>query len=139
MKLYKLHSPLTEEIMFIGGDDVDQSIIDAGYKLFADAGLRAAGAEELYAVAMDGDEVTGAMTATVIDNKLTFSVVTSDKHRRQGIGKSLIDAAIADAKSMGLSEVNANVVNPNLLKYLKSIGFEHEVIGGQDWAFLNLD
>lgn len=56
-----------------------------------------------------------------------FGMYVHPQHRRQGLGRALLQAAIARARDLGLRQINLSVVKANQAAVLlyESCGFEH--------------
>ena len=72
------------------------------------------------------DMVVGVLWDSFDNGKYSFDVVVLPEYQRSGIAKKLIDSAMANYSMFEDSGavIELDVVNPQLAKYLKSIGFE---------------
>jgi len=88
----------------------------------------------IYFVSVEDGEVVGSLYIAIIPNitKLCApigfieNVVVAEKHRRKGIGKSLIEAAVQTAKDKGCYKVilSSNIKRTEAHKFYESIGFD---------------
>jgi ribosomal protein S18 acetylase RimI-like enzyme len=137
-----------EDGYFPGDLDYDE-VTEAAANLFSKAKIRIPSYEELhYACISENGDVLGAATSGYTDHTeyndegmqvLTarFSIVVSSKSRRQGIARELVKAIVDYYERDGLYNesyviLEAEVVNPDMARLLKSEGFANE--DGFEWS-----
>jgi len=76
-----------------------------------------------YVVAKDGDEIVGYGALHIHSHKLgeIRSLIVSRERRGEGIGEKIVEYALSEAKSLGLSEVLVLTYIPD---FFKKLGFE---------------
>ena len=76
-----------------------------------------------YVVAKDGDEIVGYGALHIHSPKLgeIRSLIVSRERRGEGIGEKIVEYALSEAKSLGLSEVLVLTYIPD---FFKKLGFE---------------
>jgi ribosomal protein S18 acetylase RimI-like enzyme len=138
----------SEDDYFPGDLDYDE-VTDAAADLFSKAKIGIPSYEELhYACISEDGEVLGAATSgytgqAEYDDEgiqvLTarFSVVVSPEGRRRGIARELVKTLVEHYESDAVSYdsfviLEAEVVNPNMARLLKSEGFVNE--DGFEWS-----
>lgn len=123
-------------LVYVGGepsdvyDDEGESPDYYGdaYKLASVSGINILRNMELEYVALEGQQVVGALWCGRQGEDFSFDVVVDKAFQRRGIGRQLIDAAISTFNSdfRDVSEdarILAHVVNPVLVPLLLSMGF----------------
>lgn len=121
--------------------DVDgYDLMDKAEALFNKSGINISRSEELYEMALDGEEVVGASVVGISNNEegertLRFSVAVSPSTRRQGVARKLIENIIDNNPD---SKLEAWVVNEEaMVPLLTKLGFDG--YGGQDDPFMYLN
>lgn len=106
--------------------------VDQVEKIFKQEGIRPSNAEDyVLGLICDGKIIGGATFASYNEdqqNVFTFSVAIDSKYQGRGFGKQLVQAAM-DESYGGEGYFRVNVVNPNMVKLLKSMGFEEDSSG----------
>lgn len=85
--------------------------------------------DDLIFIAEYQGEFTGACIAGYDGHRgWLYAVAVSEKHRRLGIGKALIEHAVLALTKLGCFKVNLQIrdTNPNVAHFYKSLGFEVE-------------
>jgi RimJ/RimL family protein N-acetyltransferase len=84
-------------------------------------------------VALDGDQVVGRLSLSRDPHPASHHVadlglMVAESHRRQGIGKRLLEEAVAWARSVGIRKLELHVFpwNESALRLYESFGFERE-------------
>ena len=92
-------------------------------------------------VAVDGDDVVGRLSLSRDSHPASHHVadlglMVAEGHRRQGIGKQLLEEAIAWARSVGVRKIELHVFpwNEPALRLYESFGFEREGYRKQHYA-----
>jgi len=82
--------------------------------------------KEPNAVYIKDDMIVGVLWDSFDSEKYSFDVIVLPEYQRSGIAKKLIDTAMSNYSMFEDSGaiIELDVVNPQLAKYLKSIGFE---------------
>lgn len=83
-------------------------------------------------------KIIGGSTFKIKNKTYFFDIGLSPKYQGLGISKPLIDKIIEDAKKSNSTRLEAEVVNPYLLSYLKSRGFLVYRNQEQDYATMDL-
>jgi len=75
-------------------------------------------------LAVDGDEVVGAVTMHLDEQGLEIVTVDADRPR-QGVGSALVAAVVAEAQRRGVTRVWLTTTNDNLdaLGFYQAVGF----------------
>ncbi|MDQ3672007.1 MAG: GNAT family N-acetyltransferase [Actinomycetota bacterium] len=92
-------------------------------------------------VAVDGDGVVGRLSLSRDPHPASHHVadlglMVAESHRRQGIGRQLLEEAIAWARSVGVRKIELHVFpwNEPALRLYESFGFEREGYRKQHYA-----
>lgn len=84
--------------------------------------------KEINTIAFDSSEqlIAGILYTELFDGEFSFDVIVSKRYRRKGIAKKLIDTALDEYRSLSDSgiKLKLEVVNPNLVEYLKKLGLK---------------
>ena len=91
------------------------------------SGIRILSDKVLYHIYYIDDKVVGGLYTGYQNNEFSFDIVVHCDYRRQGIGKRIINDGIAEFRTVVEGYPRArcvlDVVNDNLLGYLKQLGF----------------
>lgn len=126
-------------------------VVGRGELVFRVSNIRCDSTKNISHVAEENEEVIGALASgwcrgDNFDGRdvaiFSFDLAVDPKHRKKGVGKSLIEAALkyydetkeAYAGQDGLSMMRVWVVNPHLFSTLESYGFELESLHAGDSA-----
>jgi putative acetyltransferase len=76
-------------------------------------------------VAEAGEELAGQLSLRIRDGRAVFGMVVAAAHRRRGVGRRLVAAAIAKARERGVSAIEIEVYTHNraALALYRSLGF----------------
>ncbi len=84
---------------------------------------------ELFFVALDGERVIGAVMAGFDGTRgWVHHLAVNPDMRRRGVGKALVDVAVAGLKARGCPKVNLQVraTNTPVIAFYESLGFKTE-------------
>lgn len=95
-------------VVFIDPDGDDEDLSEAAWDMAADSEVNILSDKKLLAVAMDGEELIGAVFDSLVADAYSFDVVVDPAHRGHGVGQKLIDAAMQEYDS--LKETGAKLV-----------------------------
>jgi putative acetyltransferase len=86
---------------------------------------RMSGGELIAFVAEAGDALAGQLSLRVRDGRAAFGMVVAAAHRRRGIGRQLVAAAIVKARERAVSAIEIEVYAHNraALALYRSLGF----------------
>lgn len=126
------------DVIFLDSDDFNNDnskYMDQGWDMARTSPINILRNKDLKAVAVNNDEVVGALYDSWTNEEYSFDVIVSPKFQQQGIGKKLIDAAMSSFRwdSEGRGEnahIKLEVVNKNLIPILTRIGFKTEKVIG---------
>ena len=80
------------------------------------------------ALDVETDKVAGILYTEMNNYKFSFDIIVAKEYRHKGIGKELIKIGIAEYQQLKFDiedlQLILDVVNPNLIKYLKKLGFK---------------
>ena len=92
-------------------------------------------------VAVDGDDVVGRLSLSrdphpASQHVADLGLMVAESHRRQGIGKQLLEEAITWSRSVGVQKLELHVFpwNEPALRLYESFGFEREGYRRQHYA-----
>lgn len=104
----------------------DDELEEAAWNMAASSGVNVLSDKDLLAVAMDGDELVGAVFDSLVADSYSFDVVVDPKHRGHGVGGKLIDAAMQEYHSVKESgaKLVLDVVNRSLIPTFERRGLK---------------
>lgn len=126
------------EVVFYDPDEDEDGIGERAWELASESGIRILSDKDLRAVAMDGDDVVGAMFDSTVADQYSFDVVVDPSRSGSGIGGSLIDAGLDEYRSAeeAGAKLVLDVVNQSLVSALERRGLsvldkdgDHVVMG----------
>lgn len=97
-----------------------------------ESGIRILRDKELALLAVTDNKVVGALYTTTDRDEFSFDIIVDKPYRGKGIGKKLADAGLGEYNQMAVEfgmPLKLDVVNPNLIPYLKRKGLE--IVGQQ--------
>lgn len=119
---------------FVSPEDIDD--FERLDELQKSSGINILSDKELDTVVMKDDEIVGALYVGAIGEHMTFDIIVAPECQRKGIAKRLIDDAISvyhmNREAYGDDYyLVGDVVNPNIIDYLTTVGFEIDEVSGE--------
>jgi len=117
---------MNTEILYVD-EDMDQELLDQAWDLAKNSGINILSDKDLKFIAVVDGIAAGAVFDSITDDKYSFDTIVHPDYQRLGIGKKLIDEAISEKYNLEEAfpelEFELDVVNPNIKRYLESLGF----------------
>jgi GNAT superfamily N-acetyltransferase len=135
------------EIVYLGGDDgfiqlnglglESFDALEDAWRVFGSVIIRPSREEHVWWIVIHDKQVVGAATFAYQEEaetqafRFTFSLALLPAHQQKGLGRKLVEAAVAEARSLDPhGYFRVWVVNPHLARLLERMGFSTENSSG---------